>query len=40
MWNFVENLVIMGCGHSASKYVVSEVHMNQTEHQQKETFVI
>ena len=29
MWNFPEQLVLMGCGHSASKYVISEVNLNQ-----------
>jgi hypothetical protein len=39
MWNFSENLVILGCGHSASKYAVSEVNLHQSDHQQKDTFV-
>ncbi len=39
MWNFSEKLVIMGCGHSASKYAVSEVTLHQSDHQQKDTFV-
>jgi hypothetical protein len=39
MWNFPEKLVLMGCGHSASKYAVSEVTLNQSDHQQKDTFV-